>query len=139
MAGGRGGDLAGAKDQSEAAEVNAGQFAKRARSRAAGMKQSPRSPGTGTGRFNECWQGQPDLAVRNCDVGVALIAVLRANRQGLEAAVRRHQAREACLVAASAREGWPPGRGETTGICQRLEAKRNNPAMSSGDTPFVPN
>ncbi len=50
-AGGWGGDLPGAKDQSAAPEVNTGQFAKRARSRAAGMKAKPAVPGHGTGRF----------------------------------------------------------------------------------------
>ena len=51
MAGGRGGDLAGENDHSAATEVTTGQFAKRARSRAAGMNQSPQSPDTETGRF----------------------------------------------------------------------------------------
>ena len=33
------------------------------------------------------------------------------------------------------REGWPPVRGETLGLCQRLDAERNSPAPRSGDTP----
>ena len=56
MAGGRGGDLAGANDHSTATEENTGQFAKRARSRTAGMNVSPQFPDTGTGRFmNAGW------------------------------------------------------------------------------------
>jgi hypothetical protein len=33
------------------------------------------------------------------------------------------------------REGWPPDRGETLGLGQRLDAQRNRPAPRSGDTP----
>jgi hypothetical protein len=33
------------------------------------------------------------------------------------------------------REGWQPVRGETLGLWQRLDAKRNSPALRSGDTP----
>jgi hypothetical protein len=33
------------------------------------------------------------------------------------------------------REGWPPDRGETLGLGQRLDAQRNSPAPRRGDTP----
>ena len=102
-------------------ERSAGQFVKRASFTRSVKETKPAIPGHGNGPLS-LTSGAGGLKVNGSrvpgDEGAALIAVLRADRQGAQApqsgGVLRGCQRGGCRRAP--REGWTPVRGETLGL-----------------------